>query len=692
MSGCHSITCPHLSPGRIGVAMRPVNRSSLLLIFLAYGAIAPGLRAGDEPDGDLHPLPPVTREVFGNNRQFRMYGNQSTLAFSTDAKTLVLSDHAGPAFWDLADPKATQPRRLRLENFYYHNAPVALSPDGKTAAAVSAMPGGGNQDMPIRFFDTATGKETRQIENDQPIHGLCFSPDGRLLAVATQQGIELWDAANGDEVRVFPVVPNTYYRLLTFSADGKMLAAVVNTNRFPPPEDVAVEMHLWETASGKERACLRLPPPLPPARDPRMYYPHLSINGLAFSVDGRFLAASGNDSAVHLWDLQWGKETVPLTGFEGNATALVFAPDGKELIAMGLNGSRLSWRMAEVRRLNAVRLSPLSESAFADLWNELAQRDVFRVYRARRHLLADPRRAVSLLGGRLKPVPPGDTARIGQLVADLGSASAAVRRKAMTELRAKHGEAALGALLQNPNRPQNAHGMMTFEQKLLNQYSTPERARDLKAVRVLEEIGTPEARKVLEKLSKGAAGVRLTTASKSALDRLAQVKETPTPSTPDDLWSDLGSDDAARAYRAMGKLSATPKESVAILGKRLKPVPVVLEKDLASLLTSLEADDFKTREQASEALKKAGEQAVPVLKKALDRKPAPEARKRIERLLEQLTRQTPMAVLRGLRATEVLEHIGTPDAKHVLLSLSGGASEALVTREAKASLQRLARR
>ena len=124
----------------------------------------------------------------------------------------------------------------------------------------------------------------------------------------------------------------------------------------------------------------------------------------------------------------------------------------------------------------------------------------------------------------------------------------------------------------------------------------------------------------------------------------------------------------------------------------MRPVPVVLEKDLAPLLADLEADDFKTREQASEALKKAGEQAVPVLKKALGRKPAPEARKRIERLLEQLTQQTPAAVLRGLRATEVLEHLGTPEAKHVLLSLSGGAPEALVTREAKASLQRLARR
>jgi WD40 repeat protein len=237
----------------------------------------------------------------GGNPRFRMFGNRSGMAFSADAKTLFLSDHAGLLFWDLADPKATQPRMVRPENFFFHNAPVALAPDGKTAAAMSMM--GGDQDMAVRFFDTLTGMEARQIENDQPIQGLCFSPDGRLLAVATQQRIELWDVANGDEVRVFPAAPNTFYQLLTFSPDGKMLAAIGNPNRFPVPEDSAVEIHLWETASGKERACLRLPSPLPPARNPRMFYPNRGINGLAFSVDGRFLAASGSDSAVHMWDL-----------------------------------------------------------------------------------------------------------------------------------------------------------------------------------------------------------------------------------------------------------------------------------------------------------------------------------------------------------------------------------------------------
>ena len=46
----------------------------------------------------------------------------------------------------------------------------------------------------------------------------------------------------------------------------------------------------------------------------------------------------------------------------------------------------------------------------------------------------------------------------------------------------------------------------------------------------------------------------------------------------------------------------------------------------------------------------------------------------------------------GLRAVEVLERIGTPEARQVLAKLADGAPEARLTQEAKASLQRLAKR
>jgi len=45
-----------------------------------------------------------------------------------------------------------------------------------------------------------------------------------------------------------------------------------------------------------------------------------------------------------------------------------------------------------------------------------------------------------------------------------------------------------------------------------------------------------------------------------------------------------------------------------------------------------------------------------------------------------------------LRAIEVLEHIGTPDARRCLRTMAQGATDARPTRDAKAALRRLMKR
>src|SRR5262249_8088895 len=68
-----------------------------------------------------------------------------------------------------------------------------------------------------------------------------------------------------------------------------------------------------------------------------------------------------------------------------------------------------------------------------------------------------------------------------------------------------------------------------------------------------------------------------------------------------------------------------------------------------------------------------------------------EARQRIEQLLEQVTVAGPEG-LRVLRAIEVLEQIGTPEACQLLKTLAEAAPESLLTREAAASWRRLLKR
>lgn len=689
-------------------------RTCIPLGFVAWSLFTtPALRAAEEPAGDLTPVLPSTRALVnnGNPYQFRNFNPGSSQSLSADGKLLLMTGN-GLMLWKLGEGNSGQPLTIDTSSVQINmwNAAAALSTDGKIAAVVPQNYGG---DIAVRFFDTATGKQIREIDNDQPILGLAFSPDGRRLAVGTQQRLELWKADDGEEIRIFSGAgaQNVNYRRLAFSPDGKMIAALGNE-----PDTV----HIWEVASGKERAAVHFgaqsasQPAGGRLRKMRVGFPGNNMNNailaLSFSADGRILAVSKQDLSIHLWDLQADRELPTLTGSRGQVTALGFTADGKELIGVDTEGTRLSWRMASLRRNCNVRLTPLSDADFAELWNDLAEPDMFRAYRARRHLVADAKRAVPMLDRYLEAVPSGDAARIQRLVKDLSSANAGTRRKAMTELRSKHGEAALGALRElngignaaGPGIPAgavmmkggggNGQAVMVLLQKLQMKYDTPQRRRDVLAVRILQEIGTPDAKQTLRKLSKGAAGVELTTASKAALDHLtAAAKERPRSATPEQLWSDLGSDDAMRAFKAMGRLTAAPEQAAALLGKELKPIPVVENEQIAALVNDLNSDEFKIRENATQALAKISEQALPAMKKALSDDIALEARKRLEQLVEQASSQTSISLVRVLRGVEVLERTGTADAKRVLETLSGGAPQAVVTREAKASLQRLAR-
>jgi hypothetical protein len=156
------------------------------------------------------------------------------------------------------------------------------------------------------------------------------------------------------------------------------------------------------------------------------------------------------------------------------------------------------------------------------------------------------------------------------------------------------------------------------------------------------------------------------------------------------LWTDLASVDAARAARAIGDGVAAPGQVTVLLGRRLRPADSRL---VARWIADLDSEHFAERERASQALEGLGEAAEPALRKALEAPASPEVRRRVEDLLERRGRQGLSAErLRELRAVELLESIGTAEARQVLGVLAQGERQAGLTREAKAALERLARR
>jgi hypothetical protein len=137
--------------------------------------------------------------------------------------------------------------------------------------------------------------------------------------------------------------------------------------------------------------------------------------------------------------------------------------------------------------------------------------------------LADvPEQAVRLLRDRLRPAAAPPAEELRRLIAALDDASFE-RREAATKRLAdldELAEAAMrDALRGQPSREvrRRLEGLLA-EPRLVQ---VPEARRQLRAVRLLESIGSGEARQVLEQLAKGAPEARLTRDAQAALRRLA---------------------------------------------------------------------------------------------------------------------------------------------------------------------------
>jgi len=139
---------------------------------------------------------------------------------------------------------------------------------------------------------------------------------------------------------------------------------------------------------------------------------------------------------------------------------------------------------------------------------------------------------------------------------------------------------------------------------------------------------------------------------------------------------------------------------VSFVKTRLRPVAVhATPEAVARLIADLDADDFPVRDKAQKELEQLGDECEPALRQALAKQLSLETRRSLQRLLSQLeaARKEPVGeVLRGVRAVEVLEQIGTPEARQVIEALTRdmswsrrGTPSSRLTEEAHATLARL---
>jgi WD40 repeat protein len=70
------------------------------------------------------------------------------------------------------------------------------------------------------------------------------------------------------------------------------------------------------------------------------------INAVAFSPDGRLLAAADQNGAIFLWDTAAVHLIVPLPVNNKLVTAMAFTPDSKTLATGDQNGDLILWHIS----------------------------------------------------------------------------------------------------------------------------------------------------------------------------------------------------------------------------------------------------------------------------------------------------------------------------------------------------------
>jgi hypothetical protein len=197
---------------------------------------------------------------------------------------------------------------------------------------------------------------------------------------------------------------------------------------------------------------------------------------VAFSPDGKTLASACWDQKVRLWDLP--------------AAGPAPAPDRKEL---------------------------------QDWWDDLLGDDARQAYCAVWALTAMPERSVPFLAAHLRAAAV-DAAKLPPLIRDLDDDDYDTREKASAGLK-RFGPAAEPALrkaLEGKPSTEVVRRIEALLEMFRQPLTDPETTGAVRAVEVLEAVGSPAARQVLHDLARGAAGAHLSREAKGALGRLAR--------------------------------------------------------------------------------------------------------------------------------------------------------------------------
>lgn len=273
---------------------------------------------------------------------------------------------------------------------------VAISPDGNVIASGNGW-GDNTRKAIVELHELSTGKKFASFQlSSYACSAIAFSPDGRRLAIASHETVELWGVPERAFLRGWKPPEGIQDCSVTFSPDGKAIAIGGISNQPTAP------LVLCDARTGK---VIR-----------RMETDACRVARLQFSPTGKILAASCpdlHDDKVCLWEALTGKvvfdfpAAVAMSGGLGDYKGpIAFSPDGR-LLAVGERSGKVvicnlsavkgpqakEFRVTEEDYVHAVTFSPDGKMLAIASGTEITLWDVAKgekVYRWEGHRRALP--------------------------------------------------------------------------------------------------------------------------------------------------------------------------------------------------------------------------------------------------------------------------------------------------------------
>jgi DNA-binding beta-propeller fold protein YncE len=186
-----------------------------------------------------------------------------------------------------------------------------------------------------------TSRELLTVEGyPGAVYSVAFSPDGMHLgAVATQSNsppspyLFIWDEKMGRTARRYDVGVRAWAYCVAFSPDGERLAVALDSQGKP--------VTVLSSAADRE---ILVPKGLGEG-----------ARSLAFSADGKRLAAGGMRGTVKVWDAITGHELLTFRGQGAPVNSVALSPDGTRLATCAVSEAVTLWDATTGKQVSTLR-------------------------------------------------------------------------------------------------------------------------------------------------------------------------------------------------------------------------------------------------------------------------------------------------------------------------------------------------